>query len=104
MSQDLVLYEDRKLTMPFTIRDIGDTEAGNTRELPAYLANKSTEFTIVRIEYETFDEHVEVLGIPTSLEPREAREVIIKYSPSLLRQKPLEAPLIFKGKKRIPPE
>ena len=99
----MVLYKDKELTQPFKIEDIGDTEAGEIKLIDAYLKNHTT-FDIVRIEYETFDPHIEILGIPDQLDFHSSHIVTIKYSPSLLREKPLDTFITFKGKKRILPE
>ena len=100
---DLTLYKDKARTLPFGIEDIGDTEAGETRQVEAWLSN-NTDFDMIRIEYESIDPDLRVLGTPAKLGMQSAQSVIIEYSPSLLRETPLNTFLTFYGKKRIPAE
>ena len=59
---------------------------------------------MVRIEYETIDPDLRVLGTPAKLGMRSGQSVVIEYSPSLLRETPLNTFITFLGKKRIPAE
>jgi hypothetical protein len=79
---DLTLYKDKARTMPFTIEDIGDVEAGDTKLVEGWLSN-NTDFDMIRIEYETLDPDLSVLGTPAKLGMQSAQLVTIKYSPSV---------------------
>ena len=100
---DLVLYKDRKFTIPFTIEDLGDVEAGDIRIIEGYLYN-STPNSIIQIDYEVPDEDVEVLEVPPMLEGEAWSKVEIKYAPDKLRTTPLNTFVTFTGKRRIPPD
>jgi len=100
---DLIIFKDKELKDPFTIDDIGDTDAGDIRRLEAYLYN-STVHEIVDIFYETLDEDIHIFNVPDSMLGETWNKVEIVYSPDKLRTDGLNAFVTFKGKKRIPPE
>lgn len=100
---DLVLYKDKKLKEPFTIEDLGDVDAGDIKIVDAYLKNNSTH-QILHIESEIFDDDIELIDIPNSLESENWQLVKIKYAPKETRTTALNTFITFRGKKRIPPE
>jgi len=100
---DLVLYKDKKFKDPFSIENIGDVEAGNTRTIEGYLYN-STINHIVKIEYETTDKDIHVLDLPESLEGGNWKKIQIEYAPDKLRTTPLNTFVTFRGLRKIPPE
>lgn len=100
---DLVLYKDRKFTIPFTIEDLGDVEAGDVRIIDGWLYN-STLDSIIQIDYEVPDQDIEILDVPTILEGEGWSKISIKYSPDKLRTEPLNTFVTFTGKRRRPPD
>jgi len=100
---DLVLYKDRKFTIPFTIEDLGDVDAGDIRIIEGYLYN-TTPDSIIQIDYEVPDEDIEILDVPPMLEGEAWAKIEIKYSPDKLRQEALNTFVTFTGKRRRPPD
>jgi len=100
---DLVLYKDKDLKEPFTIENLGTTEAGNSRKVEAWLHNSSVN-DIVQIEYETADVDVHIHGLPESLRGESWQRVMVEYSPNKMRTTALDTFVTFRGFRVVPPE
>ncbi len=100
---ELTLFKDRRLSIPFSIEDLGDIEAGDVRTIDGYLYN-STPNNIVGITYETGDSDLRVFNIPSQLQSESWKKIEIKYSPSKERTEPLNTFVTFRGLRKIPPE
>jgi len=100
---DLILYKDKNFKTPYSIEDLGDVQAGDSKIVEGYLYN-STPNDIVKIEYEVADNDIQILSVPTELESQNWQKVQIRYAPDATRTTALNTFVTFRGLKRVPPE
>ncbi len=100
---DLVLYKDKNFKDPFSIENLGDIVAGDTKVIEGYLYNTTVD-DIVKIQYEVPDTDIQLIDVPDSLQGESWQKIQIKYSPRKVRTTPLNTFVTFSGLRKIRPE
>lgn len=95
--QELVLYEDKELTKPITTLDFGRVPVASKNIRVFYLANNSADWPISDIKLGEQKDNELKITYPQFLGPNESREVLIEWSPSFNRRKPLTLTELFRG-------